>query len=203
MKLYVTMTSPYARLVRIVVDEKGLSGRVEIVEAQTRQPGSPYYAINPSGRVPYLVRDDGSGMEDSQLIASYLDSLDGKPRLTLPHATQGWAYGRLETYARSMLDGISVWVREMRRPVNERSPTILAHEAARAERLAVFWEREINHPLMQGPVNVAQLTLLCGLDFAAFGGLAEFEKGRPKLSIWSRRLRDMPSVTSTAPKKAV
>jgi len=30
MKLYVTYTSPYARLARIVVVEKGLEGRVEI-----------------------------------------------------------------------------------------------------------------------------------------------------------------------------
>ena len=31
-----------------------------------------------------------------------------------------------------MCDGISVWVREMHRPENERSPTVLAHEVARS-----------------------------------------------------------------------
>ena len=55
MKLYVTYASPYARLPRIIVIEKGLQERVEIVVAKTRTPGSPYYQINPSGRVPYLV----------------------------------------------------------------------------------------------------------------------------------------------------
>ena len=52
MKLYFTAASPYARLARIVVVEKQLEGRVEFVLAQTRVPDSPYYAINPSGRVP-------------------------------------------------------------------------------------------------------------------------------------------------------
>ena len=52
MKLYVTYTSPYARLARILVLEKGLGERAEIIEAKTRTPGSPYYQINPSGRVP-------------------------------------------------------------------------------------------------------------------------------------------------------
>lgn len=52
MKLYVTYTSPYARLARIVVIEKALEDRVEIIEAKTRTPSSPYYHINPSGRVP-------------------------------------------------------------------------------------------------------------------------------------------------------
>ena len=79
MKLYVTLTSPYARLARIVVIEKGLEASVEVIGAKTRTPDSPYYRINPSGRVPYLVDDAGVGMEDSQLICAYLDGLDGKP----------------------------------------------------------------------------------------------------------------------------
>ena len=95
MKLYVTYTSPYARLARILVLEKGLRDRVEIVEAKTRTPNSPYYQINPSGRVPYLIDDAGVGMEDSQLICAYLDSLDGKPRFHDPFHASDWDYRRL------------------------------------------------------------------------------------------------------------
>jgi hypothetical protein len=88
MKLYVTFTSPYARLARILVLEKALEDRVEIIAAKTRATDSPYYRINPSGRVPYLIDDSGVGMEDSQLICAYLDSLDGKPVSTTPSAKQ-------------------------------------------------------------------------------------------------------------------
>jgi len=94
MKLYVTYTSPYARLARIVVLEKKLEGRAEILEARTRTAGSPYYQINPSGRVPYLIDPAGIGMEDSQLICAYLDSLDGKPRFHRPLRESDWAYRR-------------------------------------------------------------------------------------------------------------
>ena len=59
MKLYVTFTSPYARLARILVIEKTLEDRVEIIAAKTRVADSPYYQINPSGRVPYLIDDFG------------------------------------------------------------------------------------------------------------------------------------------------
>ena len=62
MKLYVTPGSPYARMARIMVLEKLLEGRVEVVPALTRSADSPYYKINPSGRVPYLVCDDGGGI---------------------------------------------------------------------------------------------------------------------------------------------
>jgi glutathione S-transferase len=155
--------------------------------------------VNPSGRVPFLVRDDGVGLEDSQAIAGFLDSLDGRPSLIPLASSDDWAYGRLEAYARSFTDGLSVWVRELRRPESERSPAIIAHEAARAERLSDLWEREIIHPLMQGSLNLAQLYLLAGLDQAAHWGVGQFDRGRPKLSVWLRRLHERPSVVATAP----
>ena len=110
MKLYVTYTSPYARLARIVVAQKELADRVEIIEAKTRTAGSDYYQINPSGRVPYLVDDAGIGMEDSQVICAYLDRLDGTPWLHT-RRDDDWAYRRIEAAARSLCDGIAVWVR--------------------------------------------------------------------------------------------
>jgi hypothetical protein len=89
MKLYITPGSPYARMVRIVAIEKGLESRIEIIAAQTRLADSPYYKINPSGRVPYLIRDDGVGLEESALICAYLDHIDGKPVFDLPAGAQG------------------------------------------------------------------------------------------------------------------
>lgn len=202
MKIYVTATSPYARIARTVVLEKGLADSVEIINAITRKVDSPYYAINPSGRVPYLVRDDGVGIEDSRLIAAYLDSLDGNPSIVAPFDTENWASGRLEAYARSMVDGICVWVREMRRPEYERSPTIQAHELSRAGRLADFWENEITAPLMNGPLNLIQLLLISGLDFAAYGRMGDFTEGRPQLANWAAQMRQRPSLVATAPSRA-
>ena len=63
MKLYVTFTSSYARLARILVIEKMLEDRVKIIAAKTRTADSPYYRINPSGRVPYLIDDSGVAHE--------------------------------------------------------------------------------------------------------------------------------------------
>jgi glutathione S-transferase len=198
MKLYVTFTSPYARLARIVVVEKGLENRVEILEARTRTPGSPYYQINPSGRVPYLVDDAGIGMEDSQLICAYLDSLDGKPRLHDPQRDSDWAYRRLEASARSMCDGISVWVREMYRPESERSPAVLAHEVARGERMADLFESSVSDPLMQGRPNMAQMTLAVALDSARKRGPGDLTNGRPRLAAWMHRISDLPAMRATA-----
>jgi glutathione S-transferase len=198
MQLYVTYTSPYARLARIVIVEKGLENRVEIIEAKTRTPGSPFYLINPSGRVPYLVDDAGIGMEDSQLICAYLDGLDGKPRLHHPVRESDWAYRRLEATARSMCDGISVWGREMSRPENERSPTVLAHEAARSQRMADFFEERVSDPPMQGAPGMAHLILAVSLDLARKRGLGDLTNGRPQLATWMRRISNLPAMRATA-----
>ena len=82
MKLYITPGSPYARIARIVMLEKGLESRVEVVAAQTRRADSPYYKINPSGRVPYLERDDG--VHDARLLVA-----DSRTVSAIPLNTEG------------------------------------------------------------------------------------------------------------------
>jgi glutathione S-transferase len=199
MKLYVTYGSPYARLARIIVIEKALEGRVEIVEAKTRTPGSPYYQINPSGRVPYLVDDEGAGMEDSQIVCAYLDGLDGKPRFHDAAHASDLAYRRLEFAARSMCDGIAVWGREMVRPENERSPTTLAHEAARTQRMADFFEERVTDPLLQGAPGMAHLILAVAVEMARKRGLGDLTAGRPRLASWTRTMSALPAMQKTAP----
>ena len=199
MKLYVTYTSPYSRLARIVVAEKKLEDRVEVLEARTRTVDSPYYAINPSGRVPYLIDDAGAGMEDSQLICAYLDGLDGKPWLHTPERAADLSYCRLEATARSMCDGIAVWVREMRRPENERSPTILAHEAARTQRLADFFETKVQDAVLQGPLTMAHLILAVALEESRNRGTGDVTRDRPRLAAWLGGVANRPSIRATAP----
>ena len=197
MKLYITPGSPYARMARVMVLEKGLEKRVEVIPAKTRAAGSPYYSINPSGRVPYLVRDDGVGMEESALICAWLDHLDGKPAFDLP--TEDWDARRLEALARSMLDGLAVWSREMSRPENERSPGIIEHEKRRSERFADAWEREIDHVLMHAPLNLVQITLTCALGMEIRNPDFQWRPGHPKLATWYARITERPSLAATAP----
>jgi glutathione S-transferase len=199
MKLYVTLRSPYARLARILVLEKQLEDRIEIIQAKTRTLGSPYYQINPSGRVPFLVDDAGIGMEDSQLICAYLDSLDGKPRFHDPLRASDWDYLRLEYAARSLCEGICVWGREMGRPERERSPSVLAHEVARANRMADVFEHRVTDPLMRGAPCMAHLILAVALDHARKHGCGDLTEGRPRIAAWMRAMSAVPSMRRTDP----
>ena len=198
MQLYVTFTSPYARLARIVVIEKGLEDRVEIVEAKTRTPDSPYYRINPSGRVPFLVDDAGVGMEDSQVICAFLDGLDGQPRFH-PAAGSDWSRRRLEASARSMLDGIAVWAREMGRPEGERSPKTLAHETTRTQRMADHFEDEVARPELRDQASMAPWVLAVALETARIRKLGDLTLGGRNWQLGSRRWRSGAAMLQTAP----
>src|SRR5262249_29062193 len=172
--------------------------RARILEGKPRPAGSPYYQINPSGRVPYLIDDAGIGMEDSQLICAYLDALDGKPRFHHPLSETDWAYRRLEANARSMCEGICVWVREMARPESERSPSLLAHEVARSQRMANLFEARVSDPLMNAEPAMAHLTVAVSLEMARKRGPGDLTNGRPQLAGWMRRISDLPAIRATA-----
>lgn len=203
MKLYITPGSPYARMARILVLERKLESRVEVIIAKTRVAHSPYYAINPSGRVPYLICEDGVGLEESALICACLDHLDGDPAFDLPAGDAMWEARRLEALARSMMDGLSVWNRELARPANERSPGVIQHESDRAQRMANLWELEIDHPVMRGALNMAQITLACALGLEARLPDFHWRQRCTKLCDWFDRLAARPSFAATAPPGAL
>lgn len=101
------------------------------------------------------------------MICAYLDDLDGSPVLAHPPGDAGWESRRLEALARSLLDGLCVWGRELYRPADERSPTIIEHERQRSRRMADIWETEIDNPHLRGRLNMAQITLVCALQLEA------------------------------------
>ena len=196
MKLYVTYTSPYARLARIVVIEKALEDRIEIIEAKTRTPESPYYQIN--RQVVYLISSTMLALAWKTASSSVLISTASTESASTSHHLTPTGHLRLEFGAQC--DGISVWTREISRPVSERSPTVLAHELARSQRMAdVFEHRHIANPLMHGPTRMANLILAVALERARYCSVGDLTDGRPQLASWMRSISDLPSMQRTAP----
>jgi glutathione S-transferase len=182
--------------------EKGLEDRIEFEVVATRGVNNPYYAINPSGRVPSLILDDGTCLEDSTLVCWYLDNLDGTPTLHGSTGLDGLEHRRLEASARSMLDGVSLWSREfLYREEAIRSQTTIDHERGRALRMADMFENEMENPVLTGPLNMAQITLAC-LFAARLNNSPDgftWQDSRPKLSAWVERISALRSVTDTTP----
>lgn len=195
MKLYISLTSPYARIARIMVREKRLADQVEEIVAQTRTADSPYYAINPSGRIPFLTGPEGLALEGSVPIAHYFDGLDG--HRILPHPSSP-VDSHLEEKARSLMDGLAVWGRELKRPEQIQSTKLLSHEEARAERLTEWWEARVEHAALLGPLNITQITLATALDMEhRITGFA-WRDDCPGLARWQDALTARASFRDTA-----
>ena len=73
MKLLGSLASPYVRKVRVVLAEKKLDYRLELQNVWSNDHGVG--SVNPLGKVPCLVLDDGSVLVDSRVIVEYLDTL--------------------------------------------------------------------------------------------------------------------------------
>lgn len=90
MKLIISLTSPFARKVRVVMAEKRID--YEPVVDIPWEPTTRVPEYNPLGKVPVLVMDDGGTLFDSRVIVEYLDQLtpvspllpkENRPRITV------------------------------------------------------------------------------------------------------------------------
>ena len=197
MKLYGTKTSPYARIIRIVIFEKKLNDQIEFIWIKTRVPDDPMYTINPSGRIPFLLLDDGMGIEDTPVLVQFLDNLK-KPRVFADGLVYfDLQYLQIEAKARSLLDGASVWIREIRRPSNEQSPTILQHEQNRAIRLTSYFDKIVSDPLLSGSMNLAQLYLFAALDLERRIQMFSWREGNANLTTWYENMESQPAVKAS------
>ena len=114
MKLLSSQTSPYARKVRIALAEKKIE--YELVEASPWDAGTSVPAINPLGKVPVLMLDDGTALYDSRVIVEYLDTVSPVSRLIPEPSRQRIAVKRWEALADGICDAAVLIVRESKRP---------------------------------------------------------------------------------------
>jgi len=83
MKLYQTYLSPFPTRVRLMLYAKGID--VEMVTPPgfhgDTTPKGEYEDVNPLGRVPTLVLDDGTALPESEVICEYLEDVYPEPPL--------------------------------------------------------------------------------------------------------------------------
>src|SRR5574343_406415 len=81
MKLIASLTSPFARKIRVLLLEKSIPCELVVDIPWNADTQVPHY--NPLGKVPVLVSDAGQPIYDSPVIAEYLDTVVSEP-LFLP-----------------------------------------------------------------------------------------------------------------------
>jgi len=80
-KLLYTPIDGYVHTVEAVINYAGLRGQVEPVPTRPFDDDTELSRVNPVGKVPTLVLDDGEYLAGGPVIYEYLDTLHERPRL--------------------------------------------------------------------------------------------------------------------------
>src|SRR5260370_16805913 len=128
MKLIGSLASPYTRKVRIVLAEKKIDYDFEI--------DNPWKAdakaakLNPLGKVPALLLDDGRTLFDSRVIVGFLDNASPIARLVPAENRERVEVRRWEALADGVLDaGVLARLENQRDPKLPTPPSFNRHMA--------------------------------------------------------------------------
>ena len=132
MRLIGANTSPYARKVRIVLAEKKID--CQYVHEDVWAADSTITKINPLGKVPTLIMEDGGAVFDSRVIVEYLDTLTPVHRLIPPSGRERVEVRSWEALADGLIDAaILVRLENTQRTDAQRSPAAIARQMGKVE----------------------------------------------------------------------
>jgi len=197
MKLLYQTHSPYARKVLVAAHELGLAGSVQVIHHETSptRQNAEVFALNPLGKVPVLLCDDGQVLFDSSVICDYLDSLHGHPMLIPVDSKQRYRALQWQALAQGMADaGIAVRWEAERRPESLRWPTMRDGQLQKVIAACDFLEREIG---AHAAVDIGTIAIATTLSWIEFRDIYPFQTGRPHLSSWYAAFCARPSMRAT------
>lgn len=204
MRLYNSPNSPYGRKARIIIHELGLSSRVE--ERIVKLPAdAEFRAVNPLGKIPVLVLDDGSAVFDSPVICEYLDTLgQGKffPRAGLFKEAQGrWRALTLQALGDGLADAVVRRNQEYRLPETGRSQSVIEHQTNAIESaFAVLDRAAAKFPTEP---SIGEVAVCCAIGYLDLRVPDDGWRDRyPKLAHWLDGFSRRPSVEATKPPPA-
>ena len=202
MKLVASLTSPYARKIRVALAEKSLPFELEVDIpwlADTRVP-----SYNPLGKVPALVADDGELWFDSPVIAEYLDTLAG-PLLLPADRAAALPVRQAEALADGITDAAVAAFLEGMRPAERQDPAAIERQLGKISRgLAALEQRVAQRKGCAGAaLSIADIAIGCTLGYLDFRfAHLGWRASHPQLKAWSDGLLTRPSFTTTAPPAA-
>lgn len=200
MKLLYSLTSPYARKVRVVAAEKRIE--IEMVPVVLSAPDCPVSDHNPLGKIPVLIMDDGNSLFDSRVIVEYLDN-----RTPLAHlipqeqGTKIWVR-RWEALADGVCDAAVAALMESRRPENLQDAASIAKQMGKVQ----LGLKTLSHDLGENKWCVDETFSLADVALGCLLGYLElrykdidWQQQYPNLAHHYAELMKRPSFRDTAP----
>jgi glutathione S-transferase len=196
MRLLYSPISPFARKVRVMALEKGLSDLFALEIVAPFQDES-LRAQNPLCKVPALILDDGETVFDSGVIADFVDGL-AEPRL-IPAAQPARRRAlTLEATADGMGDASVLIVRERMRPEGEHRPDLFERQLRAVNAaLDLFTTALADGGLSHDRFEIAEIAVAVQLDYQDVRRVSDWRAGRPALADWFERASKRTSMVAT------
>jgi glutathione S-transferase len=176
-------SSPFVRKVRIAAALLALESEITLERADTTDPNDSLRQINPLGKIPVLIIEDGSAIYDSRVILDYLDERAGGGKIVPRAAKPRLDALRLQALSDGILDASILTIYESRyRKPDMHEPKWLDLQAGKVSRaLAVL---EAAPPPLDPMPNVGQITLACALGYRDFRFGGGWRSEHPRLVAW-------------------
>lgn len=202
MKLIASLTSPYARKIRVALAEKGLPFTLEVDIPWLAETRVPDY--NPLGKVPALVADDGEVWYDSPVIAEYLESLGGLALLPAERSA-ALPVRQTEALADGITDAAVTAFLEMNRPAEQQSSATIERQITKIHRgLAALEARLVARKGLGGTSpGIGDIAAACALGYLDFRfAQLVWRSTHPTLAAWAADMLARPSFVASAPPSA-
>ena len=155
--------------------------------------------VNPVGRIPTLVADDGTVLYDSHVICEYLDAVHGGSRLFPKETPRRWETLRRLALGDAMLQTGVLWRGELTRPPEQRSPAILATFELKTKSALEEVERDAKS-LERENIDIGEIAIGCALGYLDFRFADLAWRSRcPTAAEWFEAFNARPSMQQTLP----
>jgi glutathione S-transferase len=180
-------SSPFVRKVRIALALLGYDTEVTVERADTTDPNDSVRQMNPLGKIPVLITEDGNAIYDSRVILDYLDDRAGGGKIVPREPSQRFAALCLQALCDGILDAsiLTIYEGRFRKP-EMHEPKWLDHQAGKVVRALAALEASPPplDPLSQVLPNVGQITLACALGYRDFRFGGGWRSKHPRLVAW-------------------
>lgn len=203
MKLFVSPTSSFSRKVRVLLIEKQVPHEIEMLNLW--EPND-LQKVNPIGKVPTLVLDDGRVLISSAVIADTLDERYPKPRFIPADADGRLEVRQLEAIADGVMDAVAASLYEARfHDEAKRSQAWLDRQRGKVDAGLAALERRLgaNEWIAGSELTLADIAVGCHLGFITVRAPQFFSpKACPNLAQLAQRLEARDSFKATPPPPA-
>jgi len=208
MELYSIDWSPWVRKVRIAAIERGIDNNIKLIPADIgfadktlKIIESNLSTLNPSGRVPTLITEDGQSIYDSTVIVHYLDNIGKEIPIIPKDNNKKITCLKINALVDEVIDSLRHISLENRREENTRLPDWLEALDKKIRRGIEVIESNID--FLSSPntkvLNLADISTIILIGTIRRNPSSQYNIFSDELNDWYKEMNVRESVSKTIP----